>query len=98
MTGSADRPKRHVSQGGILQNPADHLTPRRHYDTMQGARMAIEPSTLILVDDVVTKGATLAGAAALLHEVFPGIMVRAFAIPRTSSTFNPIKAPFTRDT
>ena len=39
----------------------------------------------MLVDDVVTRGATLIGAASRLVEVFPHARVRAFAILRTVS-------------
>ena len=41
------------------------------------------PSQVVLVDDVVTKGRTLLAAAARLHEAFPTIDIRAFALLRT---------------
>jgi phosphoribosylpyrophosphate synthetase len=65
-----NRSKSGVSEGSLLQRSGGPPTPRRHYDTMQGVRTAIAPTTLVLVDDVVTEGATLAGAAAHLNEMF----------------------------
>ena len=41
------------------------------------------PETIILVDDVVTKGRTLLAAASRLHEAFPRTRIRAFALVRT---------------
>jgi adenine/guanine phosphoribosyltransferase-like PRPP-binding protein len=42
-----------------------------------------QPARITLVDDVVTKGATLLAAASLVAEAFPGIDVRAFTLVRT---------------
>lgn len=41
------------------------------------------PGGLLLIDDVVTKGRTLLAAAMRLHEAFPGVRIRAFALVRT---------------
>lgn len=41
------------------------------------------PADLVVVDDVVTKGATLLAAAAVLQEAFPASRVRGFALVRT---------------
>lgn len=38
-----------------------------------------------LVDDVITRGATLLGSASRLCEAFPDIPIRAFAVLRTVS-------------
>lgn len=42
-------------------------------------------SDIVLIDDIVTRGATLLGAANRLHDVFPAARIRAFAAMRTSS-------------
>jgi predicted amidophosphoribosyltransferase len=39
--------------------------------------------SVVLVDDVVTKGRTLLAAAARVREVLPGVQIRAFALLRT---------------
>jgi adenine/guanine phosphoribosyltransferase-like PRPP-binding protein len=41
------------------------------------------PLRIVLVDDVVTKGATLLAAASLIHAAFPDTRVEAFALVRT---------------
>lgn len=45
---------------------------------------------LTLVDDVITRGRTLLGAAGRLREAFPGAQVRAFALLRTLGRDEPL--------
>lgn len=75
------------------QLPGQRPTPRRHYDTMAAASTTLLPHTIVLVDDVVTKGATFAGAAARLLEIDPDLDIRAFAIARTTSAFSHLQVP-----
>jgi adenine/guanine phosphoribosyltransferase-like PRPP-binding protein len=42
------------------------------------------PERITIVDDVVTKGATLLAAASLLADVFPDAEILAFALVRTT--------------
>lgn len=56
-----------------------------------------EPDEILLVDDVITRGATLLGAANRLAEAYPKAHIRAFAAMRTisppnvfASTHNPV--------
>lgn len=46
---------------------------------------------LTLVDDVITRGRTVLGAAARLREAFPGAEVRAFALLRTLAREEPLR-------
>jgi adenine/guanine phosphoribosyltransferase-like PRPP-binding protein len=46
-------------------------------------RVLVPPERITVVDDVVTKGATLLAAASRLAEAFPNAEVLAFAILRT---------------
>jgi predicted amidophosphoribosyltransferase len=54
-----------------------------HYDSFAIDALSYPPVSLVLVDDVITKGRTLLAAAARLHEAFPGANIRAFALLRT---------------
>lgn len=54
------------------------------------------PQEILLVDDIVTRGTTMLGAASRLRDVFPGVHIRAFAAMRTitpPATFNAIYDP-----
>jgi len=46
-------------------------------------RSRLTPPSVVLIDDVITKGRTLLAAAARVHEAFPDAQVRAFAMLRT---------------
>lgn len=68
-------------------------SPREHYDSMQVRKFQGEPESVLLVDDVITKGATFFGAAAHLLENFPDIDMRAFAIAHTENGMTDFIAP-----
>jgi len=56
-----------------------------HYESLDvDARLDV-PEEILLVDDVITRGATLLGAASRLHHSFPAARIRAFAMVRTVS-------------
>jgi len=59
-----------------------------HYDTMGIVKTLDEPNEILLVDDVVTRGATLLGAANKLADSFPNANIRAFAAMRTITNPN----------
>ncbi len=63
--------------------------PMRHFETMaiQG-RISTSPTEVLLVDDIVTRGATMWGAANRLAEAFPSARIRGFAAVRTISNPN----------
>jgi phosphoribosylpyrophosphate synthetase len=56
---------------------------RSHVESMRVLQTLITPKRILVVDDFVTKGATLLAAASLLSEAFPEAHVRAFALVRT---------------
>ena len=64
--------------------PGERPTPKRHMETMEVFHSLDAPERITLVDDVVTKGATLLGGASLLASAFPGADIRAFALVRTT--------------
>jgi predicted amidophosphoribosyltransferase len=57
----------------------------RHYKSfaLSSPLWQPQPHSIVLVDDIVTKGRTLLAAAARLHESFPNARIRAFALVRT---------------
>ena len=68
--------------------PEDRATPIRHYETMEAKRLLIEPKNILLVDDLVTRGATFLGAAWRIAKLYPHSRIRAFAAMRTVSDGN----------
>lgn len=65
---------------------SDRPTAAEHYESMEIQKGLSEPREILLVDDVVTRGATLIGAANRLAEAFPDSRIRAFAAIRTTSS------------
>lgn len=58
-------------------------TVKDHLETMRCERSLMVPAKIVVVDDVVTKGATLLAAASHVQEAFPNAEVRGFALVRT---------------
>lgn len=67
-------------------------TADRHFETIAVRRELGQFRRVVIVDDVVTRGATLLGAAGRLREAYPGIDVRGFAAIRTVSDPNEFRA------
>jgi hypothetical protein len=59
-----------------------------HYESMSVQGSISPPSEILLIDDIVTRGATLMGAANRLQDAFPQSRIRAFAAMRTISNSN----------
>jgi phosphoribosylpyrophosphate synthetase len=57
--------------------------PNDHYESIRATKMVTDRPSLCLVDDVITKGATLLAAASRLQEVYPQANIVAFALVRT---------------
>jgi hypothetical protein len=55
----------------------------RHYETMAVEVGLMRGARIAVVDDIITKGATLLAAASRVQEAFPEAEVRAFALLRT---------------
>ncbi len=63
--------------------PGARPTVGRHYESFLIESTPTAPESIVIVDDVVTKGRTLLAAASRLHEAFPHARIRAFALLRT---------------
>jgi len=70
-------PKSAFAATGLRPKPLDH------YASIAVTPMVADRDELCLVDDVVTKGATLLAAATRLHEAYPNAKIVAFALVRT---------------
>lgn len=66
-------------------SPEDRPRAAQHYDSFEVEGCIPAPEEIVLVDDVVTRGATLLAAGSRLHESFPEARIRAFAVIRTVS-------------
>jgi predicted amidophosphoribosyltransferase len=62
-----------------------------HYNSVEIEQVFPEPKEILLVDDVVTRGATFLGTANKLKTVFPRSRIRAFAAMRTISSSGDLK-------
>ena len=65
--------------------PSKRPKVRQHYDSFSVEALT-DLDDLVLVDDVVTRGATFLGAARRLRERFPNAQIRAFALICTRSS------------
>ena len=64
----------------------------RHYDSFQLEPPAHRPRSVVLIDDVITRGRTLFAAAARLREALPDAQIRAFALLRTRGLISDIQS------
>jgi hypothetical protein len=55
----------------------------RHYDSFRLEPLTLRPESIVIIDDVITKGRTILAAAARLRETLPDTRIRAFALLRT---------------
>ncbi len=84
--GSAVRPwleRKEAVPKSAFAGPGARPSARQHFETMSIMPTLDRPARITVVDDVVTKGATLLAAASLVAQAFPGAEVRAFALVRT---------------
>ena len=70
--------------------PGMRPTPGEHFDSLAVSPLHPACAAITLVDDVVTKGATMLAATSRVREEWPEIPVRGFALVRTMS-YQPIR-------
>lgn len=66
-----------------FQTPGNRPSAQRHYETIRATADLAATERITLVDDFLTKGNTLLGAASRLAEVYPRATLAAFAVVRT---------------
>lgn len=72
-------------QKSAFASPGARPTPETHRDSFAITSILAHPRRIVLVDDVVTRGATFLGAAARLAEHLPDVEIQCFALVRTIS-------------
>jgi len=68
-----------------LSSPSERPTAAQHYESITVQRTLSKPNEIVLIDDIVTRDATLLGCANRLADAFPQCSIRAFAAMRTIS-------------
>lgn len=75
------RPMRKAATSTATERPL----AREHYDSMRTRRLHFMHDEVVVIDDVVTRGATLLAAVSRMQAALPGASVRGFAVVRTVS-------------
>jgi predicted amidophosphoribosyltransferase len=71
-----------------LSSPKERPTAEQHYESISVQGSLRNPDEIVLIDDVVTRGATLIGCANRLTDAFPQCHIQAFVAMRTISNPN----------
>ncbi len=72
-----------------FSQPVDRPTAQEHFASFAVVPSAITNERIIIVDDVVTRGATLFAAASRIQEAFPECSIVSFAMVRAGVTIMP---------
>ena len=72
-------------------SPGERPGPEEHYESFRALSVTSRPRTVTVVDDVMTRGATMLAAVSRLRESLGDVSVRGFAFVRTTS-FDPVTA------
>jgi hypothetical protein len=74
--------------------PSNRPTPLDHYNSLRVVGTIFQPQEIVLIDDIITRGATLLGAANRLVDAFPETQIRALVAMRTISNPDKFKELF----
>ncbi len=72
-----------VAKSAFCRTAAERPSQQAHYDSVRVEKKIIDCADLLLVDDVVTRGATLLGVFRRVREAYPDKTIRAFAVAYT---------------
>jgi hypothetical protein len=88
--------RRSAVDKAAIASPKDRPSARIHFDSLEVVAPMDLPASVTLIDDVITRGAQMLGAAWRIWSVRPDVVVRGFAVIRTISRpedFSAIAAP-----
>lgn len=73
----------------------ERTTAEQHYESLRTTGLLLPAEKVVLVDDVVTSGATLIAAASCITEAYEGTQVEAFVAIRTCfpRAFDSVRSP-----
>lgn len=70
-------------QKSAYAEPGGRPTTKAHFDSLRVEKIVDPPEAFTIVDDVITRGATLLAAASRLRETYPLAEIDCFALVRT---------------
>ena len=82
-----------VPKSAFIRRAAARPSPGTHAESLRAVGTLVDAASVTLVDDVVTRGSTLLGCAAVLRAARPGLTVRAFAFLRAVDGLDDHHAP-----
>lgn len=83
-----------VPKSAFVRPGEQRPTARLHASTIRvDADLTAIPSHILIVDDVLTRGATMLGCASVLAERFPFAKIEGLAIARNKRIMTPIASP-----
>lgn len=77
--------REHAVSKAATSAPSDRPTAQRHFDSMKATDASFVDAQFVLVDDIITRGATMLAAASRLADAFPNATIGCLAIMRAIS-------------
>jgi hypothetical protein len=84
--------RKYPIQKAATSKSENRPTVADHYNSQEVQKLISDPESIILVDDVVTRGSALVGSALKLAEVYPNARIAGFAAIRTVTLSRNFKA------
>ena len=75
--------ERHTTIRTSKSSPGNRPEPPEHLATLDIKNELVSHSSITVIDDIITKGATLLASASLVAKRFPSASIRCFAFQRT---------------
>ena len=82
-----------VPKSALIRRGTERPSPAVHAASLRAVEVLLDAPTVTLVDDVITRGSTLLGCAAVLRAARPAVTVHAFAFLRRVEELDDHHAP-----